>query len=410
MNANPPNARLYFLDWLRIIAFFILIAYHVGMYYVNWGWHVKSPFAGDTAESYMMLSAPWRLGLLFLISGVASSFMLGKTSVGAFLRMRAWRLLVPLIFGMLVIVPPQPYFEVVEKYAYQGSYFDFMQLYLHAYRGFVTGPDSHLVLPTWNHLWFVAYLWVYTVALGALVLALGARFEAWSQRLARLLTGWKLVLLPLAVLAFARLALVARYPSTHALFGDWYNHAMYFSLFLLGAMMARQPEFWQRLDVLRWAGLGTALACWAMLKIYFSLPDDLVPAATMAWLQPLQRVVYALCQWSAIIAVCGFAHRHLEFDSAKRRYLAQAVFPVYIVHQTLIVSMAHGLKPLRLAPGIESILLMVLTLTFSFAIFEVVRRCAPLRPLFGLGMADRGTPGKEKAASMHDAALAKTGI
>jgi surface polysaccharide O-acyltransferase-like enzyme len=220
---------------------------------------------------------------------------------------------------------------------------------------------------------------------------LGARFENLSQRLARLLTGWKLVLLPLAVLGLARIVLVARFPSTHALGGDWYNHAMYFFLFLLGAMMARQRDFWERLDAMRWGALGIALACWALLKIYFSLPDQLVPAATMAWLQPLQRVVYALCQWSAIVAACGFAHRHLQFDSEKRRYLAQAVFPVYIVHQTLIVSIAHGLKPLRFAPGIEGILLLVLTVTLSFAIFEMVRRCAPLRPLFGLGREDRQT-------------------
>jgi glucan biosynthesis protein C len=390
---NPATAdkgaRLYFLDWVRIFAFFVLIVYHVGMYYVTWGWHVKSPFASDTAESYMMLSAPWRLGLLFMISGVASSFMLGKISAPAFMRQRSWKLLVPLVFGVLVIVPPQPYFEVIEKFAYPGSYSDFMQLYLHNYRGFITGPGEHLILPTWNHLWFVAYLWVYTLALGALVLALGAGFGSMSQRVARLLTGWRLVVLPVAVLALARMLLQARFPSTHALFGDWYNHAMYFFLFLLGAMMARQQPFWERLDAFRWLGLGTALACWAVLKICFSLPDGLVTASQEAWLVPFHRTVYALCQWSAIVAVCGFAHRHLQFDSPKRRYLAQAVFPVYIVHQTLIVTMAHALKPVRFAPGIESILLIVLTFALSFGIFEIVRRCAPLRPLFGLGPAER---------------------
>ncbi len=130
-----------------------------------------------------------------------------------------------------------------------------------------------------------------------------------------------------------------------------------------------------------------ALACWAVLKICFSLPDGLLTASQEAWLEPFHRTVYALYQWSAIVAVCGFAHRNLQFDSAKRRYLAQAVFPVYIVHQTLIVSMAHALKPVRLAPGIEGILLIVLTFSLSFGIFEIVRRCAPLRPLFGLAAA-----------------------
>lgn len=99
------------------------------------------------------------------------------------------------------------------------------------------------------------------------------------------------------------------------------------------------------------------------------------------------RIVYALCAWCAMVAACGFAHRHLNHDSANRRYLTEAVFPVYIVHQTLIVAMAHLLKPAKLAPGIEGLILVVLTFCFSFAIFELVRRVALLRPLFGLGRA-----------------------
>ncbi|MGI4844492.1 MAG: hypothetical protein ACRYF7_14365 [Janthinobacterium lividum] len=54
----PSATRLYFLDWVRILAFFILIFYHVGMYYVSWDWHVKSPFAGTGPEPFMKLSSP----------------------------------------------------------------------------------------------------------------------------------------------------------------------------------------------------------------------------------------------------------------------------------------------------------------------------------------------------------------
>ena len=99
------NQRLYFLDWVRILAFFVLIFYHVGMYYVTWDWRVKSLAASTTIEPLMMLSSPWRLGLLFMISGVASRFMLDKLRVVQFVRQRSWRLMIPLVFGMLVIVP-----------------------------------------------------------------------------------------------------------------------------------------------------------------------------------------------------------------------------------------------------------------------------------------------------------------
>ena len=67
------NDRRIDLDWVRILAFGLLIFYHVGMYYVTWGWHVKSPFASHAIEPLMMLSSPWRLSLLFFVSGCATA-------------------------------------------------------------------------------------------------------------------------------------------------------------------------------------------------------------------------------------------------------------------------------------------------------------------------------------------------
>ena len=378
------NNRLYFLDWIRIFAFCLLIFYHTGMYYVTWDWHVKSPYASDAIEPLMMLSSPWRLSLLFMISGVATAFMLKKFRVGALLRQRSWRLLVPLVFGMFVIVPPQSYLEVVEKVAYHGSYGEFMRLYVTGYHGFCRGNDC-LIMPTWNHLWFVAYLWAYTMIGGLIVWLLGARFSAVSDALGRLLRGWRIVVLPVAVLALARFTLADRFEATHALVDDWYNHAQYFFLFSLGALLAMQTEFWARVEALRFTSLGLWLASWALIVCYWSIPEALASTPEIQQWKPVFRTIYCICQWAPILTVCGFGRRHLNFDSAKRRYLTEAVFPVYILHQTLIVCMAHWMKPIKLAPGIEGVFLIVLTFAISFGVFEVVRRIAVLRPLFGLG-------------------------
>jgi surface polysaccharide O-acyltransferase-like enzyme len=378
------NNRLYYFDWIRIFAFCVLILYHTGMYYVTWDWHVKSPFASHDIEPLMILSSPWRLGLLFMISGVATAFMLKKIQVGALLKQRSWRLLVPLLFGMFVIVPPQAYFEVVEKVAYHGGYGEFMRLYLARYHGFCRGDDC-LIMPTWNHLWFVAYLWVYTMLGGLIVWLLGARFNAASNAVGRLLSGWRIVVLPVVVLAVARFALADRFESTHALVDDWYNHAQYFFLFALGALLAMQTQFWAKVEALRFTSLGLWLASWALIVCYWSIPEALAGTPEVTQWKPVFRTIYCLCQWAPILTVCGFGHRHLNFDSAKRRYLTEAVFPVYILHQTLIVTMAHWMKPIKLAPSIEGVFLIVLTFAISFGVFEVVRRIAVLRPLFGLG-------------------------
>ena len=377
------DSRQFFLDWVRILAFFVLIFYHVGMYYVSWGWHVKSVYASTAIEPLMKLSAPWRLGLLFLVSGVASRWMLDKFSPGSFVRQRSVRLLIPLIFGMLIVVPPQAYIEVITKTAYTGNYFDFMKLYLQAYDGFCDA-NGCLKVPTWNHLWFVSYLWCYSLLLAAIFIALGRHFAAVENYLGKQLTGWKLVALPVAVLALTRIFLAYRFPTTHALVNDWCNHANSFSLFLLGALLARQRDFWARFDAARWALLGTAFACWALILIFDAWPDDAWPATPFPIWGKIFHLIYSLCQWCAIGAACGFAHRHLQFDSPKRRYLTQAVFPLYILHQSFIVVFAYVLKPAALAPGIEAVVLVVLTLTSSFAVFEIVRRVPALQPLFGL--------------------------
>ncbi|WDK60169.1 acyltransferase family protein [Xanthomonas campestris pv. campestris] len=107
--------RRHDLDWLRVIAFGLLVLYHVGMDYVTWDWHVKSLTTQLMLEPLMLLSSPWRMSLLLLISGVATAFMLRSRPEGLLYR-RSRQLLLPLLFGMAVIVPPQSYYyQVVEQ-------------------------------------------------------------------------------------------------------------------------------------------------------------------------------------------------------------------------------------------------------------------------------------------------------
>ena len=88
-NATIPTTRRLDLDWIRIIAFALLIFYHIGMYYVTWDWHVKSPHQSDLIEPLMQLTSPWRLALLFLVSGAATSFIMAKLSAGQLARSRS---------------------------------------------------------------------------------------------------------------------------------------------------------------------------------------------------------------------------------------------------------------------------------------------------------------------------------
>lgn len=378
-------SRRHDLDWVRVIAFGLLVLYHVGMYYVTWDWHVKSPAASESLEPFMLLTGPWRLALLFLVSGVASACLFEKRST-RFLAERSRRLLVPLLFGMAVIVAPQAYYEVVEKLpgGYHDGFLRFYVRYLAADGGFCRGNEC-LVVPTWNHLWFLAYLWVYTALVWITLLVAGpagvARVRA---SLERRLAGAAAVAVPMLALAGARVLLVGRFESTHALVDDWYNHAQYFPVFTLGFLVARIDTFWVALERYRWSAVSIAVPAYAGLAWYFWWAGfgDSNPPSELA--RYVQRVLWGVNQWATIVAVLGFAYRFRSLDSRTLRYLVPAVLPVYMLHQTVIVVLAHNLQRFSIPPLREGALLVIATFVACFGGYELVRRVAWLRPLFGL--------------------------
>jgi len=375
------------LDWVRILAFGLLIFYHVGMLYVSWGFHIKSEHRLTWLEPAMLLLNPWRLSLLFLVSGVASRFMLGKQRLAAFARTRSTRLLVPLIFGMLVIVPPQSYLQIVESLGYPQGFADF---YLRHYLAFGAQfcPNPCIVQPTWNHLWFVVYLWVYTMALAGVLSVWPAAADWLGGRLAAALAGPWLLALPCLLFAAWRLFLFPNFPSTHALFGDWYNHADFASAFLIGFMVARQDSIWRDIERQRWVALTVGAACFVAFILVYA---GLFPRSPM--LRWFAGLAYGCYQWLAMVAVLGFARRHLTTDGPARRYLTDAIFPYYIVHQTAIIMIAHALRGSGLSAGTEAAIVISGTALTCLVSYEVARRIGCLRPLFGLRTQPRAPAG-----------------
>ncbi|WP_292130447.1 acyltransferase family protein, partial [Brevundimonas sp.] len=199
LSAAPSPDRRHDLDWIRVGAFLLLILYHVGMFYVPWDWHVKSGHEVEALEPIMQLTNPWRLTLLFLVSGAATRFLAdslardGRVGAGRLAGSRTLRLLPPLLFAMFVIVPPQSYYEIVEALgrlapqadAYHNAFTaDFWVRYATA-SGNWCDADGCLITPTWNHMWFVAYLLFYVLVLAVILLIwrkAGEHIQAGAER------------------------------------------------------------------------------------------------------------------------------------------------------------------------------------------------------------------------------------
>lgn len=365
------TGRLHFIDDLRILALGGLLLYHVGMAYVPWPWHVKGGFTSATLAPWMLALNPWRMSLLFVISGAVTGLLMPRAEAG-WLRARLKRLGAPLLLGMLLIVPPQAWWQVREQFGYTGGFAEFMSLYLRGYGGFCNAAGRCLVLPTWNHLWFLPYLMLYTVLLWAALRRWPRALDAAGAWLAGHLGAISVLWVPWLLLAAGRLALRPWFDLTHDLIHDPLAHAQYAPAFLAGALWARTPGAWAAIARLRHLALALSVAGFAVSQ---GLGDQL-PLV-------LARAGFALEQWCGVLAALGYGHQWLGAISAQHPRLAALVFPVYVLHQTLLIGLVVALKPLGLAPLLEAGLVLSGTVAGSLALAAAATRWRALAPWLG---------------------------
>jgi peptidoglycan/LPS O-acetylase OafA/YrhL len=366
------SRRLHYIDWLRILAVLLLFPFHTSrVFNAGEAFYVKSSYLSMAVNYTNGFIDRWQMPLLFLLAGCSAHFSLAKRSTATFARERRTRLGVPLLFGILVIMPPQTYIGARFNSGYTGSFwryitsFDFLRWNIQAdgdyYGGFGVG-----------HLWFVLFLLVLSMA--ALPIFTWGRSEggsaligAWARHLARP-TWW---FLPPAILWLAE--------AMPDLFGK--NAVYYFVLFVLGYIVFADEGFAESAERHRAIALtvGTVL-CTAFVATWqwrIALPDPSVQLTVANYLGMLGV-------WTILIGMLGVGRHRLDRPSRSLSYLAEASYPIYILHQTAIIVVASFVVKTSLGGVAQWVIIMVASTVTSFAIYEVVRRFGPMRYLFGM--------------------------
>jgi glucan biosynthesis protein C len=382
MTPTPATpTRRHDIDALRVCVFGLLILFHVGMFYSPWGWHVKSVHIANWLELPMSLSHQWRMQLVFLVSGLSLNFLRRRATDGQLARSRLTRLGLPLLFGMAVIVPPQAYLEALGRGATEPGYLAFPWRYF----TFQPWPDGafagYEIGITWNHLWYLPYLLCYTLAAIPLMRFFDGPGAGLRRRFQALRGAW-LVLMPLVPLMASGLLVYPHFPyMNNALVNDWYAHSQYFTFFFTGYLIGTDAGLWSELSRLRRRALALGIASFAALTFLAGiLPDDLTGSRQFAML-----LVTYLNRWIWIVAALGFSHRYLNRPFPWLGYANEAVYPWYVLHQTITVVAGYWLSWLALGPVVEPALVLVATLGGCALLHEfVIRRNRSLRPLFGM--------------------------
>jgi hypothetical protein len=377
-------ARIVELDWLRVIVFGLLIFYHTGMLYTDgWGWHYKSTYSSEFLANIMLWSNQWRMPLLFFISGASVSFLVVKLPGWQFLRERVPLLLLPLIFGMLVIVVPQVYVEANSTgVIICPNFWHFWYIYLDQHSAeFAKHKNIGSMHLEWNHLWFLPYLLAYSLIMWAAypwlshkkLLPLRLRFIGYTS-----MAG--VIFLPISIFGAIGFFLYPDHSVTHNFVDDWFNHARSFFCFLCGFFLVKNSHIWQKFSEFRWGFLLSGMCTYAYCLFAFhggSLGDHVVAKG-------LNNLIWSANLWLWMLCLIAWAQHLFTRTPPLLRYLNGAVFCFYVLHQTLIICFAYFLVPLKLGPVIEPVLIILLVGIFCWALYEIIRRIPVVRVLFGV--------------------------
>jgi len=256
---------------------------------------------------------------------------------------------------------------------FAGGYFDFWPSM--AFSG-GSYPEGNI---SWHHLWFLPYLLLFSLILTPVFLYLLKHPQAWIIRTAKSLATRKAGLFVLAIpLFFWETFLYPRFPSTHALFGDWYNLINYCTLFFYGFLLITLKDtLWENVTKNRRLFLITGIIVFILMIIPVSgdFPGK--------WL--VSGIVLSINEWAWILALIGYAATYLNKPSRLLSYANEAVYPFYILHQTVIIALGYYLKNVEMCFFIKFAIMVAGTFGISWLIYEFgIRRFVWIRPLFGM--------------------------
>jgi glucans biosynthesis protein C len=377
--------RVHYVDALRVFAVLLLVPFHTARLFNGLpGPPLQpEPFYAKSAE----LSAPlsgligfidvWHMPLLFLLAGASSYFALRKRDGRTYMNERATRLLVPLLFGVLVVVPPQAWIGAMTNTGYRGSLLAFWPSF-YQLKGDLSGYFG-TISPA--HLWFILYLFVVSAAALPFMLRWRSHAEGgFASKAAARLAEPAFWLVPPLVLLFAE--------ALPDIAGK--NPFVYLGYFLLGYIAMADACFMEGAErrrvaalVLGIGGVVLTLATWPMAA---ATPD---PSLIRAGHSVLRHA----SAWVTIVGLLGFGKRYLDRGSRLLDYASEASYPFYILHQTVIVVLGYYLLRLGLGVYPTWLLLMAATMVVTVALYEVlVRRTGVTRFFFGMRPKRRSAP------------------
>lgn len=372
-------ARLYYLDWLRVIAIFGVFLYHAVHPFDLNNWHIKNAEQSMAVTAVLALLFPWGLPFFFLIAGTGSWFALRRRTAGQYIRERFGRLMIPYITGVILLWPFMLYVEW-RHLAVSGTW---------------TGPFVEFVLshhtgfsPRWFgevgfHLWFLGFLFCFSLlGLPIFLWLKGQKGKALIDGVVRICERRGAILLLALPVVVVRLALHPFFSQEHS----WADFFTQMTFFVLGFVLFTNEGF-ARVIRRDWRILlGAAIAssaAWAYMAL--NTKDINMEAPIRSTWYAVMWSVIAINGWCWSTFMLSVGMRSLDFTNRGLEYTQAAILPFFVLHQPVIMAVAFFVVQWQASIAAKLVTVVVGSLAFTLGIYEfIIRRVRFLRMAFGM--------------------------
>jgi glucans biosynthesis protein C len=357
--------RQYDIDWIRVLATLAVFIYHGFMFFNPWSWHVKN---NETDPTYItaisLFMSAWLMPIFFAVSGINSYYALQKRTGSQYIKERLARLGIPLLFGVMILTPPQIYMERVSHGQYSGSFFNWFPHYFDGVYLDIGGAGNFAFVGL--HLWYLLVLLVFSF----ITLPLFIRKKPSVSK--------DLKPLHLIVLAFPLMIVSVLVDVVNL--GGW-DISFYLVIFLYGYFFFTKASF--KPVASRLLPKMMILACLTSVLFVYGFMTGMPAAGNGSSI--LLAAVKALNCWSWLLVIFAFADKKLSFSNKWLKYGSQASMPFYVLHQSVIVTLGFLIAEVDWSIPVKLVFLLSLAFFIIIGFYHfIISRIPFIRVLLGM--------------------------
>lgn len=306
------NTRKHDMDHLRGLSILLLFPVHACMIWNDFGsrfyiWHGENKIL----SSFIVLINPWFMPLLFVLAGMSARFALEKRTVKEFIIQRVRKLLIPFLFGMVFLVPFQTLYARKFFDGYAGGIWENWKYFFTHVTDF-SGYDGAF---TPGHLWFILFLFLISmVTLGLFHFLPYEKAAVHAEKI------------PAAAVLFLFVPIWLMYYLGN--FGG-FSIGKDLALYLAGYYVLSNERALEKLERnMKWMAVLCGIGTIASVVMYynFSYYGD-------CWVN--------FIGWITILVLLGAGRKFLNRETGFTRYWNRASYPVYLLHQSILVALAY---------------------------------------------------------------------